>query len=212
MGDPDLDRSRMSKSDPTRACVLVIGLIVSALATGQTSAFAATRSPIESDATRFVRALQGREPAITTIVTYTEATDANNLLGRPGQYISKVEFVDSRLPLPSPGSELGIDNGGSVEVFKTVKDATARFKYVDAITHSSSLFGEYHCQYDTVFLRLSLALTPAQAAEYDAAARAVIRHARTAQAEKKKLKKGQKRKKLVVKFAPCADVGGQAQR
>src|SRR5665648_949177 len=52
---------------------------------------------------------------MTDIVVYTEETDTNKLMGRPNQYISKVNFMDSRVT--------DSKKGGSIEVFSNAKDA-----------------------------------------------------------------------------------------
>src|SRR5438309_1652240 len=43
-----------------------------------------------------VDALQPLVPSMGGVVNYTDATDPNRLLGRPGQYASKANFIDSR--------------------------------------------------------------------------------------------------------------------
>jgi hypothetical protein len=53
-------------------------------------------------------------------VVYTAATDLNKRLGRPGQYISKVNFHDTRL---EESEDMGIDGGGAVETFTSEDDA-----------------------------------------------------------------------------------------
>ena len=41
--------------------------------------------------------LKNNNNNIGKIVVYTEETDSNNLLGRPNQYTSKVNFADNRI-------------------------------------------------------------------------------------------------------------------
>ena len=101
---------------------------------------------------------------------YTAANDVNKLLGRPGQYIGKANFRDTRIR--STGFD--VDDGGSVETFANKGDAARRYRYVDAVTNSSSLFVEYHYLEGTVFLRLSHELTPAQAKQYERAFRKAV--------------------------------------
>jgi len=97
--------------------------------------------------------------------TYTVSSDENHLLGRPGQYTSKVNFRDTRLP----AAKFDISGGGSVEVFASNADAQRRYKYVHAVTQSASMFVEYEYLDGRVFLRLSSTLTPQQAKAYAAA-------------------------------------------
>jgi hypothetical protein len=102
---------------------------------------------------------------IGEITIFTAETDANKLLGRPHQYIAKASWHDTRLPAPSDPKSIGVDDGGSIELFATEEDAKTRFDYVDAITRSP-MFAEYHYLHGLVFLRVSGKLTPTQAAEY----------------------------------------------
>jgi hypothetical protein len=107
-------------------------------------------------------------------VIYTAATDPNALLGRPGQYIGKINFKDTRIPdSGTQGADISVDDGGSIEVFSTTEDATKRLKYVQGIATSISLFSEYDYQDGLVLLRVSHLLTPDQAQEYDTALKAL---------------------------------------
>lgn len=101
---------------------------------------------------------------IADYVVYTEETDPNELLGRPGGYLSKVNFSDARL---EQLSDFDIDGGGSVEVFETTAGAQSRYDYVDSITSSMGFLAEYHWITEQVVLRVSNSLTPQQAAEYE---------------------------------------------
>ena len=92
---------------------------------------------------------------------YTAATDPNNLLGRPGEYTSKTEWVDSRYAL-DPDAEV------SVEVFPDAKLAAKRAAYVQSFM-GGILGTEYDYQAGPVLLRVSGKLTPVQAAQYGAA-------------------------------------------
>jgi hypothetical protein len=49
-------------------------------------------------AAQLVAGLKAKGQPIGETVTYTDATDLNHLLGRPGQYITKAEFKDTRTP------------------------------------------------------------------------------------------------------------------
>lgn len=100
-------------------------------------------------------------------VTYTAETDVNNLLGRPGQYTSKVNFQDTRLAPQSTNFDVG--DGGSIEVFANAEDARRRRDYVEAISKSASFLVEYQYLEGLVLLRLSRRLTPDQAAAYQTA-------------------------------------------
>jgi hypothetical protein len=98
------------------------------------------------------------------------SSDPNKLLGRPGQYTGKANFHDRRLH----GAAFDVDNGGSVETFRSKGDASNRYKYVHAIATSSGLFAEYDYLEGTVLLRVSHELTPRQAKAYERAFRRAV--------------------------------------
>jgi len=95
---------------------------------------------------------------------YTAETDTNKLLGRPGQYIAKANWADSRLEQPNDDMA-----GGSVEIFRNERDLKARKDYVDNIGRAMPAMAQYQYRKGLVLIRLDKALTPAQAAEYEKA-------------------------------------------
>jgi hypothetical protein len=102
------------------------------------------------------------------LTVYTAASDPNHLLGRQGEYTSKVAWIDSRTisagagdPSADPG---GIEFGGSIEVFANVADAAARAAYL--ADFKPPLGDGYDLAQGTAVLRLSNYLTPAQAQAY----------------------------------------------
>lgn len=103
--------------------------------------------------------------------TVTATNDPNHLLGRPGQYTSKVTFTDSRIKasdveFTKPGD---VERGGAIEVFGSPSDAQTRAKYIQAVTKSLPALAEYDYIHGTVVVRVSHYLTPAQAAGYKTA-------------------------------------------
>jgi hypothetical protein len=102
---------------------------------------------------------------------YNPSSDPNKLLGRPGQYTGKANFRDRRI---RSGTGFRVDNGGSVETFANKGDAERRYKYLHAISTSSSLFAEWNYVEGTVVLRLSHQLTPRQAKQYERAFRRAV--------------------------------------
>ncbi|MGW3120951.1 hypothetical protein ACWDBW_28025 [Streptomyces sp. NPDC001107] len=104
--------------------------------------------------------------------TVTAENDPNHLLGRPNQYTSKVTFTDTRIKAADvTGTEKGdVERGGAIEVFGSPTDAAARAKYIQAVTKSMPALTEYDYVHDTVLIRVSHYLTPAQAASYKTAA------------------------------------------
>ena len=113
-----------------------------------------------------VIALQASGIKIENIISYTEETDSNQLLGRPNQYTSKVSFADTRVEQPEDKSN---PVGGSIEVFESEEDATARKEYVEGIASKMSVFSQYFYLYKNILLRIDHDLTPAQASEYESA-------------------------------------------
>jgi hypothetical protein len=146
----------------------IVTAAVVSLASACVSFAAGTNS---QNAVQVVRALKRAGMPITRYVNYTAASDPNHLLARPGQYVSKVNFRDARL---RPVRGFDTEGGGSVETFRTRTDAQNRYRYVHAITSSSSLFAEYEYLQGTVFHRLSKVLTPRQAGAYKRALLKVV--------------------------------------
>jgi hypothetical protein len=108
---------------------------------------------------------------ITDSAVITETNDANNLIGRPGQYVSKVAFADSRLGVPIDQAEPGNEGGGSIEVFADGADAQVRSDYIQQTLQSLGPVAgtEYHFLAGPVLVRVSGELPPSVAAEYEAA-------------------------------------------
>jgi hypothetical protein len=106
--------------------------------------------------------------------TYTAENDPNELLGRPDQYSSKVNFKDTRLRHDPIAGKFDILDGGSIEVFEDQDDAIARKKYLKGVTKTFSFTVEYSYREGTVLLRLSNRLTPKQAAEYEDALKELV--------------------------------------
>ncbi|HEY6424310.1 MAG TPA: hypothetical protein VIY28_13885 [Pseudonocardiaceae bacterium] len=124
-------------------------------------------------AQQVVAHLAQRVSSATPSVVFTAETDKNKLLGRPGGYVSKASFTDSRISPTGEGftdtSPGAADAGGSVEVFADDQAAGARLKYIQAITANTPMFTEYDYVSGPVLVRVSRSLTPQQAAEYQSA-------------------------------------------
>jgi hypothetical protein len=119
-------------------------------------------------ARQVVTELKAHGLPVTGVIVYTAATDPNHQLGRPNGYTSKAAWVDSRIDasqvkIATKGS---IDAGGGVEVYPTAAGAMARAKYIARIAAHISLVNEYDYVSGDAVLRLSTALTPAQAQGY----------------------------------------------
>jgi hypothetical protein len=103
---------------------------------------------------------------ISQIVTYTESTDSNNLLGRPGQYIAKTNFGVTELETDG-NPDMDVSMGGSVEIFANEKDAKARYDYVTEISKSAPMFAEYDYLNGKMLLRLSSQILPSKVVDYE---------------------------------------------
>src|SRR5665648_70941 len=104
---------------------------------------------------------------MTDIVVYTEETDTNKLMGRPNQYISKVNFMDSRVT--------DSKKGGSIEDFSNAKDAKNRNDYIESVTKDTLMLLQYMYLKGNALLRIDKDLTPTQAKEYETALGKIIK-------------------------------------
>jgi hypothetical protein len=100
---------------------------------------------------------------LTSIVVVTEATDDNQLMGRPGQYTSKVFFYDARHP-KSPDAPGAGEN--TIETFATAEDAKARRDYIEQMTKGSPLLLQYQILHGRTLVRLDKALLPSEVEGY----------------------------------------------
>ncbi|MEU2715355.1 hypothetical protein [Streptomyces sp. NPDC007205] len=135
-----------------------------------TSATPAAGKPLDASAA-FMQ-ISGKVASAKLSGTVTAANDPNHLLGRPGQYTSKVTFTDSRIKASDvEGTQPGdVERGGAVEVFGSPSDAQVRAKYIQAVTKSLPALTEYDYVNGTALVRVSHDLTPTQAAAYKTAA------------------------------------------
>jgi hypothetical protein len=116
-----------------------------------------------------VQALATGGLPIAEVLVYDAATDPEALLGRPGQYIAKASWRDSRIGEAATGvSQTGIAAGGTVEVFASEADRAARERHIAEVTGVSPLLAEYRYSRGLIILRVSRFLAPDEAAEYGA--------------------------------------------
>ena len=119
-------------------------------------------APTFATAQSTLDALRHAELPITNVVEVTEATDDNQLLGRPGQYTSKLFFYDGRHPKSG-----GVDEGqNTIEAFANAEDAKRRHDYVAEITKGVPMLTQYQVLQGNVLLRLDKVLLPSQAEQY----------------------------------------------
>lgn len=158
----------------TAAALLALAGCSSDSASGETadtkrpSATASSAPASEAlDAESVVKSLAESIDDAQSATVYTAASDPNKLLGRPGGYTSKADWTDQRA---KPKLDDAVQLGGSVEVYEDETAAEKRKKYIAAILEGAPAFGaEYHYVKGGVLLRVSGALTPEQAAEYEKA-------------------------------------------
>lgn len=146
-------------------------LAVAALA----AAITACSSSTDLDAAGVIQALtaQGVPSALT--VTYTEETDPNSLLGRPGGYASKAGFDDQRAVEKAAGAKEGdVGRGGGVEVYEDAGEAEKRAEYISALA-KSPLLAEYTYVRGNVVLRISKHIPPNDAKVYESALAEVVK-------------------------------------
>lgn len=168
---PRLHDRRMNRTLTATAALLLAGLAACSSSSGSTPAKTAAKPKPLTASTAFTQ-LSAAVPTAKLSGTVTAANDPNHLLGRPGQYTSKVTFADSRIKASdvSGTSKGDVDRGGAIEVFATARDAEARAKYIEAIVKAMPIVSEYDYAHGTVLVRVSHYLTPAQAAGYKSAA------------------------------------------
>ena len=144
--------------------------VVSVLAVAAPILLAACSGPsTDLDAAGVAQGLAKAGLPVQVSVTFTESTDPNSLLGRPGGYTSKVAFTDARASKVEGAEKGDLSLGGSVEVFASSDDAEQRADYIQKIAQSSPMFTEYTYARGPVVVRVSKELTPTDAAAYEAA-------------------------------------------
>lgn len=134
------------------------------------------------DAEAVVQSLKDAGLPVDYVEIYSEDTDPNSLLGRPGNYTSKASFVDESLindweeevefsELYSPEYPPSpFDYGGTVEVFENEGDCKARADYLESL-HDPSLgmFADQSYMYvnKNIILRISYDIAPSEAEKYE---------------------------------------------
>lgn len=100
---------------------------------------------------------------VQSVTVLNASSDSNHLLGRPGQYTSKVDFFDAR----HPGSDGGLHSGeNTVEVFPTAAAARARHDYIEAVTRGVPILRQYLVLNGRVLARFDFQLLPSEVEEY----------------------------------------------
>ena len=122
------------------------------------------------DAAAIMDYLIANTPNIGNFVEYDEATDTNGLLGRPGQYTSKINFAITTLEQNDENDP----KGGSIEVFANSEDAEARYTYIQELGQSMPILAEYDYLNEYVLLRIDYDVLPSEEKVYEEAVAAYM--------------------------------------
>lgn len=132
---------------------------------------AAPAAPGPGTAKALVEELRAQVKTVRLSVAYTAGTDPDDKLGRPGGYVSKAAFIDTRIDPDDVAGEKGdVRLGGGVEVYADPLDARARAEIISETLRSAGTLGsEYAVVAGGALLRVSGELTPRQWRAYEAA-------------------------------------------
>lgn len=122
---------------------------------------APTPAETAATATEVAEGLRKAGLPIVNVDTLTEASDSNQLLGRPGQYTSKVYFFDRRHP-----KQAGDEGQNTIEVFADTATAAKRRDYIARMTEGIGMLTQYQYLDGKILLRLDKALLPSEAEQY----------------------------------------------
>lgn len=127
-----------------------------------------TAEPEAEDLTidTFLAALTDAGLPVGESTIWDEDTDPNELLGRPGQYVAKASWTDTRVECFSDPP--GVDCGGDVELFENTDDRDERYEYLANFADEAMLGGYYQWKLPNAVVRIGFELTPSQAEEYAA--------------------------------------------
>lgn len=128
-------------------------------------------SPAPANAKEVATALMRAKLPLVNIKELSEVTDDNHLLGRPGQYTSKLFFYDARHPKQAEGD----DGENTIEVFSNAVDAKRRHDYIADITSGVGMLTQYQILRGPVLVRLDKLVLPTEAKAYEAALDAAMR-------------------------------------
>lgn len=96
---------------------------------------------------------------VTGLVTLTVRNDPQHLLGRPDGYVAAIVVFDERVTCET----VGVSCGAEIEQWPNPVAAQRRSAFQPLLAH------EYHYRYGAVLIRVTGALAPADALEYDRA-------------------------------------------
>lgn len=109
----------------------------------------------------YAEALKQAGFPISSIIDYTDKTDPNGLLGRPGEYTSKVNWADTRV------EQYDVDEdplGGTIEVFSSKNDMGSRKQYLEAMAVNEYI---YESPDGLALMRIDYDIVPDDAKQYE---------------------------------------------
>src|SRR5690606_14641680 len=112
---------------------------------------------VDLDAGALAEALVGLVESASGFEAYTEDSDPNDLIGRPGGYVSAAAIDDDALD-----GDSGVSRGAVIETFGSKAEAQDRSDYIqNALKEGGPAFGtEWHHLAGTALLRVSGDLKP----------------------------------------------------
>lgn len=151
--------------------LIAAGVLVSAAALSACNGKSGNASaPVEAqqklDAKGIADQLKAAGLPIKDVSVVTAESDDNHLLGRPGQYSSKIFFYDARHPKQAPDSD---ENENTIEVFENEADAKTRHDYIEEVTKGTPFLMQYLLLQGKVLLRLDKIVLPKEADQYKTA-------------------------------------------
>lgn len=133
------------------SCCLFISFLV-----GCNSASQVKKSNTILKAENVILVFKNSGVPIENIKIYTVETDPNKLLGRPGQYMEKINWNDNRVK----------DANGTVEIFKSQEELENRKAYIEKNHKNFPNLTQYIYAHKNALIRLDHDFTPMQADEY----------------------------------------------
>lgn len=130
-----------------------------------------SKAPVPSTAIEVAEALKRAKLPVIKIEQLSEVSDDNHLLGRPGQYTSKLFFYDARHPKSAEDDE----GENTIEVFSNAVDAKRRHDYIDNIVGGVGMLTQYQILRGPVLVRLDKVVLPSEAKAYENALDAAMR-------------------------------------
>lgn len=98
-------------------------------------------------------------------IIYDETNDPNKNLGRPGKYVAKGAWMDTRIDCPGE-KKPGFPCGGDVEVFDDSAALDTRFEYLANFATAPVIGGYYMWKIPGAIVRVGYDLAATQSEEY----------------------------------------------